>query len=188
MKQFNGYKAEAMGKAREILPAGGYVAKIGAVEMVTTAWGDRLILSFEIVEGDYRGFFGKDYQENINEDKKWRGVYRLNIPADDGSEEDAFRKRIFGNAMYAFEQSNQGYHWDWDETKLKSLIVGVLFRNKEWEFKGKTGWTTECYALTDAASIRSGNFTVPKDKPLANKPKDPLDDLPFTVGDDGGLV
>lgn len=169
MKQFSGFEAKKSAGAREALPAGGYVAKILDVEEVCYEWGNVLILSFDIIEGLYKDFFDKDYKEQDREDKKWRGKYRLNEPKDDGSEKDGWTKRSFGNAIWAIESSNKDYHWNWDESTLKGKIVGVLFRNREWEMNGNTGWTTECCALTSVEDIRSGKFRQPKDKPLKDK-------------------
>ena len=169
IKQYGGYAAKKSGGAREILPAGGYVARILSAKVDSTQWGDKLIVAFDIAEGDYREFFKKDFDSNVNEDKKWRGVYRLSIPADDGSEQDEWKKRSFNNFAFALENSNQGYVWDWDESKLKGKLFGVLFRAKEWEINNRTGWTTEACSSIDAQSIRDGNFKIPKEKPLSNK-------------------
>ena len=145
------------------------MADIKAAEEVRYDWGSVVVISFDISEGQYKEFFAKDYRANTNDDKKWRGTYRLNIPKDDGSEKDGWTKKTFNNAIWSLEASNPGYHFDWDEKKFKGKKVGVLFRNKEWEMNGNTGWTTECCAFTSVEDIRSGNFTIPKDKPLANK-------------------
>lgn len=165
MKQFSGYKAEAPVR-REKLPAGGYVARIMDAREQEYSWGSVLLISFDIAEGEHKDFFATDYRGQQQEDKKWRGTYRLRVPKDDGSEQDAWSKRSFGNAMWAVEVSNSGYHWDWNEGGLKGKLVGVLFRNKEWEMNGSTGWTTECCSLVDVESIRQNHFTMPKDKPL----------------------
>ena len=186
MKAFNGYKAEKAA-TREQLPVGGYVAKILDAEEVTYTWGSVLVISFDIAEGEHAGFWKKDYQNQTGEDKKWRGTYRLTIPADDGSEKDEWSKRRFGNAMWAVEQSNPGYHWDWQEQTLKGKLVGVIYRNREWEMNGQTGWTTECGTLIDAESARKGDFKPLKDQPLNKKAAAPAgsfasmddDDLPF---------
>ena len=185
MRAFKGYEAKKQGGAREILPAGGYVAKILNAEEKRYDWGDVLLISFDISEGEHSGFFNKDYQENTNEDKKWRGTYRLNIPKDDGSEKDGWTKNAFGGAMWAIEESNQGYTWNWDEKSLKGKTVGVLFRNKEWEMNGNTGWTTECCKLASADDIRNGKFRMPKDKPLKKKQSNASDFVPNVEVDDG---
>lgn len=166
MKQFSGFEAKKSAGGREPLPAGGYVAKILDCEEIQYDWGSVIKVSFDIIEGEYTNFFQQDYKDQDREDKKWRGTYRLSEPKDDGSEKDGWTKRTFGNSIWAVEASNPGYHWNWDETTLKGKIVGVLFRNREWEMNGNTGWTTECCALTSVDDIRQGKFRQPKDKPL----------------------
>lgn len=193
MKPFNGYEAKRQ-SSREILPAGGYVVKVLDVQEVTYTWGSVLEISFDVLEGDRKGFFAADYKSQTQEDKKWRGKYRLSEPKEDGSEKDEWTKRTFGGAMFAFEDSNAGFHWDWDENQLKGKVVGALFREKEWEMNGNSGWTTECCKLIPVEDIRQNRFKMPKPKPLAEKPKTPVytstadfeeivddDELPFKL-------
>lgn len=172
MKAYSGFEAKK-NSTREVLPAGGYVAKILNAKEQNYDWGNVLVISFDIVEGEHQSFFTNDYQAQTGEDKKWRGTYRLNVPKDDGSEKDQWTKNTFGGAMWAIQESNPGYHWDWDESKLKDKTVGVLFRNREWEMNGNTGWTTECCAFTSASDIRENKFKMPKDKPLKKKSEQP---------------
>lgn len=172
MRPFNGYKAERK-SAREILPAGGYIAKIMDAKEIEYTWGSVLEISFDICEGEYRDFFATDYRSNTSEDKKWRGTYRLTVPKDDGSEKDGWTKNTFNGAMWAIEESNPGYRWAWDEKSLKGKTVGVLYRNREWEMNGNTGWTTEAAVLDTVDNVRNGKFKLPKDKPLANKKATP---------------
>ena len=186
LKSYNNYSAKKSA-SREPLPAGGYVCKILDVKLVNYTWGDVLVLSHDIAEGQYQNHFRKDYQEQTNEDKKWRGTVRINLPKDDGSEKDAWTKRTFENSMWAFEASNPGFRFDWDEQKLKGLLVGVLYRNKEWEMNGSRGWTTESCALTSIDDIRNGNFKMPKDKPLKNAPTPAASFGSFTESDDDDL-
>ncbi len=164
--QYNGSKSE---KATSFapLPAGGYVAKIVGARIENYSWGSMLVIAFDICEGEHTGFFQEQFDNNTNDDKKWKGTYRITIP-DEKSEYFSSQKRSFNNLIYALENSNGNYHFDWNEKNLKGLTFGVLFRNKEWEWNGKTGWTTECCAVTDADEIREESFTIPKDKPLAN--------------------
>ena len=174
----------------ELLPAGGYVAKIMNAEVKEYSWGEVLVISFDIAEGEYKDFFATQYRENTNEDKKWKGNFRLTVPQE-GNQYFEIQKKTFGNCFACIEESNSGYHWNWNETELKGKIVGVLFRNKEWEMDGNTGWTTECCTFTTADDVRNGKFKMPKDKPLKNKtaPTNPVpanfeeiaddEDLPF---------
>ena len=167
IKSYNGFKPERT-TARETLPAGGYVAKIMDATVISYDWGDVLKVDFDIAEGEHKGFFATDYRNNTNDDKKWRGTYRINIPNESNQYFDSQRKS-FNNLIACLEETNSGFHWAWDETALKGKGIGVLFRNKEWEYNGSTGWTTECCAVTTAKDIREGNFKMPKDKPLKAK-------------------
>lgn len=187
MRPYSGFSAEPT-RTTEPLPAGGYVARILKAEEVTYDYGSRLIISFDIEEGEHKGHFANNYKAQNGEDKRWKGVLRQSIPKDDGSEKDGWSKRSFNNLIWAIEDSNPGYHWDWNEVALKGKLIGVLFRNKEWEMNGKTGWTTECSSTTSVENIRAGKFRVPADKPLANKsatnsfeftPVSTADELPF---------
>ena len=167
IKSYNGFKPERT-TARETLPVGGYVAKIMDATIISYDWGDVLKVDFDIAEGEYKGFFATDYRNNTNDDKKWRGTYRINIPNESNQYFDSQRKS-FNNFIACLEETNSGFHFDWDERKLKGKGIGVLFRNKEWEYNGSTGWTTECCAVTTAKDVREGNFKLPKDKPLKAK-------------------
>ena len=139
------------------LPVGGYVAKIMNAEVKEYNWGDVLVVSFDIAEGEYKDFFANQYKANTNEDKKWKGNFRINVPQEGNQWFDS-QKRTFGNAIACIEESNAGYHWDWDEAKLKGKKVGVLFREREWEWEGKSGITTECCTFCSVDDVRSGNF------------------------------
>lgn len=164
IRSYNGFKAERT-VARETLPAGGYVAKIMDAQVLTYDWGEVLKIDFDIAEGEHKGFFAADYRANTANDKKWRGSYRINIPNENNQYFDS-QKKSFNNLIACLEETNAGYHFDWDEQKLKNKGIGVLFRNREWEYNGNTGWSTECCAVTTAEDIRNANFKMPKDKPL----------------------
>lgn len=167
IRQYNGAKAEKTTSAAP-LPAGGYVARIMGAEVKTYSGHDQLIISLDIAEGEHKDHFTKDYRANTSEDRKWKGAYRVWIP-DEGSQYFTSQQRTFNNLIYALEASNNGYHFDWDEKKLKGKMLGVLYRDKEWAYDGRTGWTTECCAVLDVDSIRKNDYKMPKPKPL-NKP------------------
>lgn len=187
MKAFNGFKAEKASSGREILPAGGYVCEIKSVKEENFDWGSRFALAIDVVEGEYAGFFKKDFDGNDREDKKWRGIYRIFIPEDDGSEMDGWTKRSFGNFIWAVQESNPGYSWNWDEKTLKGKKFGVLYRNKEWEVDGKTGWTTEAAGAVSVEDIHNGTFKMLKDKPLKNRPVQTSASTPDTIDDESDL-
>ena len=191
MKAFNGLEIKKSVSASEPLPAGGYVAKILNAKVETYDWGEKLCISFDIAEGEYKDFFSKQYKENTREDKKWKGNFRLTVP-NEGNQYFDSQKRTFGNAIWAIEESNPSFRWAWDENALKGKMVGVLFRDREWEIEGKTGMTTEACTFVSVEDVRTNNFKMPKPKML-NKTasqtatassfavidNDDLSDLPF---------
>ena len=118
MKAFNGLEIKKSVGASEPLPAGGYVAKILNAKVEEYSWGEVLVISFDVAEGEYKDFFSKQYKENTREDKKWKGNFRLTVP-NEGNQYFDSQKRAFGNAIWAIEESNPGYHWDWNEAALK---------------------------------------------------------------------
>lgn len=154
---------------RQKLPLGAYVCKVKQVNVQDNGYGEQLCILFDIAEGEFSGFYANDYKANTNENKKWKGVLRQFIPKDDGSEKDEWTKSSFKGMVTAFEKSNNGYRWNWDETSLAGKLVGILFRNEEWEYEGKTGWAVRPFRAISIDSVRNEDFTLPKDKPLKNK-------------------
>ncbi len=170
MKAWNGYGETKAYTDNERLPIGGYVLRVVNVRLDEGKNGgsDVLVIAFDVAEGEQAGFFKRNFDNQTQEDKKWKGTYRLYNPKDDGSEQDNWTKRRFKTVMEAFESSNPGYHWDWDEKKLKGKLIGGIFNNKEYDYNGRHGFFTNCHSLTDAQKIRDGKFQIPADTLLKN--------------------
>ena len=167
MKSFNGYdeaKKEAQVSASAKLPVGAYVCKVQEVKLEEFDWGSRLVVAFDVAEGEYKGFFGKQFEENTSEDKKWKGKVPIYVPKDDGSDKDKITKRSFASWIDAFEKSNKGYAWDWDETKLKNKIVGIVFGETGTNIEGKDVVYTEARFGVDAQLVRDGKAPSAKFK------------------------
>lgn len=164
MKKFKDYETTQAYANAERLPIGGYVIKIENVkfEEGTNGMSDRIALMFDIAEGEFKGFFRTNYENQTQEDKKWKGTYRIYCPKDDGSEQDTWTKRRFKTIMEAFEDSNPNFTWNWDEKLLKGKVIGAIFNDKEYEFNGNRGFFTNCYSLVKAEDIRKGNFKIPE--------------------------
>lgn len=154
---------------RPKLPLGAYVCKVKQVRVQDTNYGPQLCLLFDITEGEHAGFFQRDFNANVNQDKKWRGLLRVWLPLYDGSEKDEITKRSLKGLITSVENSNPGYMWDWNETSLVNKTVGILFRNEEWDYNGQHGWAVRPFRAISADSVREGSYTLPKDKPLGNK-------------------
>lgn len=198
MKQLKNWDDVKASSDFTALPAGGYVCKIQGAKIRTFEGTrgkfERMEVAVDIVEGEYKGYYRRDFDSQQTEDKKWRGVFRLYVPNDDGSEKDGWSAAKLKRFVNDVEDSNPGYRWDWDEAKLKGKLVGLTFRNEEWEYNGKTGWKTNPFQAYTVEDIRQGKFQQPKDKPLKKKAEDPsitnfedivdtedstVDDLPF---------
>lgn len=153
---------------RKKLPIGAYVCKVKQVRIQDNSFGSQLAMLFDISEGEYTGFFKKDFDSNTAQDKKWRGVLRVWLPKDDGTDNDEMTKRTFKGMTTSFEKSNSGYQWDWNENSLVGKTVGILFRNEEWDYNGKHGWAVRPFRAISADTVRNNEFIIPKDKPLNN--------------------
>lgn len=154
---------------RPKLQLGAYVCKVKRAVVQATDYGEQLCILFDIDEGDFRNYYNNDFAANQNQDKKWRGVLKVWLPKDDGSEKDEWTKRTFKGMVTAFEKSNPGYQFDWNEASLVGKMVGILYRNEEWEMNGRSGWAVRPFRAISVDSVRDESYTLPKDKPLKNK-------------------
>lgn len=171
MKPITGYEKAKIYIDQEKLPAGGQVIGILDSEVVTYKKDTPdefsvLILKIDISEGDFKNYYTEQYKNSQLEDKKYKGNFRMNIPKGDGSEKDEWALRRLKTNIAAIEDSNPGFHWDWDEKKLKGKKVGMIFQDKEWEFNGKVGFTAMPYCLKSVENIRGGKFKLPAPKML----------------------
>lgn len=151
---------------RQKLPLGAYVCRVKKTAIQSNAYGDQLCILFDIIEGDHKGYYAAEYAANQNQDKKWKGVLRQWLPLDNGSQQDEWTKSALKGMVSNFEKSNPGYQWNWDENSLVGKLIGILYRNEEWEYEGKTGWTAKPFRAISIDSVRNGDFTLPKDRPL----------------------
>lgn len=163
--RYNGAQAQRM-TGGAALPAGGYVAQIQSARVETYNWGTVLVVAYDVAEGEHKDHFRKQFEENTDPNRKWKGTFRLTVP-NESSQYFTTEKRSFNNFIFALEESNSGYHFDWDEKHLKGKFFGALVRNKEFlSDKNEKITTTECGGCTDIQSIRDGSFTPLKDKLL----------------------
>ena len=183
MKKFGTYDNVQPYQETPRLPANGYIIGILDADEKTESWGNVLEIKYDIEEGEYKNHFTNQYKNTQMEDKKYKGVYRLNIPKEDGTEQDQWTARKFKTDIMAIEASNPDYHWDWNEKSLIGKLVGAVFFEKEYEFEGKTGMFTALYSFKDIEAIRAGRFKIPAPKMLKRDTPayEPIDetDLPF---------
>ena len=136
MRKLSGYEKAQAYSDTERLPVGGYVLKIMDVKYQENSWGDVILLSFDIAEGEQKDFFSANWKAQTGEDKKWKGTYRLHVPKDDGSEQDNWTMRRFKTVMGAFEDNSKN---------------------------NRHGFFTNCHSLVTVEKICSGKFEIPAD-------------------------
>lgn len=182
MREFKGFNEAKVNKgsgAYEQLPKDAYVCKILNVrEQQNSDGGSRFDIMFDIAEGEYKDFYSKQYQERkkSDEDAKFPndGIYRLTIPEDNSED---WLKDSFKTFTTALEDSNSGYHWDWDETKWKGKFFGGLFHIKQSEYKGNIYDHTALKWVRSADDVRNKKYNkLPNDKLLDASTVKPADD------------
>ena len=172
IKRFNDYAETKSYGDIQALPKGGYVLKIMGAEVCSNSIGQYVKISCDIAEGEYMNFFANEYKNQQTEDKKRRCNYLLNIPNDDGTEKDGWTKRRFKTVIEALEESNSGYHFDWDEKKFKGKLIGGLFNEREYlSNDGNVKRATNLAQMCTVEKIRSGKFQLPDDKLLSSRPQ-----------------
>ncbi len=155
----------------ENLPAGGYVCEIKKVteKKNKNNNGTRLEIWFEISEGEWRGFFERDWRNQAREDKYWHGQINQNIPLD-GSPKYEAQCSFFKSFINAIEDSNPGYHWAWDENTLVNRRCGVIFGEQEKMSKrGNKYIATYASSIVSVAAIKEGKYKIPELKALETK-------------------
>jgi len=165
MKPINNYdKVQGYATGASQLPVGGYIFKITGVryENGQNGTSDRIVIAFDVADGDYASFFKKKFDSDMSEDKKWKGTTTLYVPKEDGSEQDTWTIRKMKTFTNALEDSNQNYHWDWDENKWKGLLIGGVFGEVHTVIDGKQIKYTTFKSAHSVDDIRKGNFKLPK--------------------------
>ena len=185
MKQFDGFKSEAPSKKFPMLPAGTYVAGIKNVKVEGAEPDQQLVLRLDIIEGDWAGYYTRRYQKDTenagyqqNYQAKYKGDFRIQIPnnANPRRQHPEWDVRTFNNSMWAIEQSNPGYKWDWNEGGLKGKIVGINVR--EGMYNGNP--YTQIGRLESADDVRKGLVETMKPKAASGDAAEPAGTDPGT--------
>lgn len=139
----------------ETIEAGGYICGIYAVEDVADK--EYLKLSYDIIEGDKKGFYTK-----LKKEKGWE------LPVMFASYKDSALS-FFKGTITSFEKSNKGYKWDDDETKLVGKKVGLVLCEKERiNNKGKKVVDIKADKAHSIDAIKKGEFEVPERETVAD--------------------
>ena len=166
MKQINGFRSEPRQRSNGQLPAGPYVGKIKNVKIDGQEPDQTLILRLDVSEGEHAEYYTNRYiREDLRyknkESKypaKYKGDLRIRIPNPDNKKAMYPESDLanFNDAIWCIEESNPGYHWDWDEKSLVGLVVGFSVRQGTYNDKA----FTKIVKLESAPDVRMGKIEV----------------------------
>ena len=163
------YQATRPTNRLDPVPPGAYVAGIIGAKVETAGSGQRLILQVEIIEGPLTGYYKKLYESQSGGQfsARYKGTYSVPIP--DGTPADAWKERMLNGLIYALQDSNPGYTWDWDETKLKGRKIGINVRKNIYTGRdGNPKETTEIGQFETVDDVRNGKCRAMKDRVQKN--------------------
>lgn len=128
IENWNEIEAKGMDDFRG-LPIGAYECVImdARVNHNEQSGKDTFKVSVDIASGEFKDYFRKMYENDTRIDRKWNNnaVKYLSYTGDNIA--------YFKGFLTVVENSNQGYKWDWDETKLKGKKVCGVFQYEEYE-------------------------------------------------------
>ena len=153
------------------LPSGAYRVKLIRAEEIDG--GKCLAILFDIDGGEFDNYYHEklkiDRSGMFSNTAKYKGVYRLFYP--NGTEYDESNKRRMKTALENIKRSNPqltvDFSKEWDGKVFKDCIVGMIFQEQEWEYKGQTGFTAQPYSIISLEQLESGKFKVPDKKCLS---------------------
>lgn len=111
------------------LPIGAYECIIRKAEVYTNSktGKESFKVEVDIANGEYKGYFQKRFDNNTNSTKTWdnNSTRYLAFQGDNIA--------YFKGFITCVENSNPGYTWGWDETKLANKKICGVYQYEEYE-------------------------------------------------------
>lgn len=176
MRAFTNYNNVAEYTESVKLPAGAYKIKIlRAEEQAGNNNSCALCILFDIADGEFKDYYYKKFsadKKSYPDSAKYKGVLRLWYPS--GNEYDEANERRMKTALKRICDSNSNLNIDftkeWDGNLLKNCLVGMIFRDQEYDYNGHRGLTAQPYSLITLNDLKEGNFTIPEPKYINGSP------------------
>lgn len=158
-------EAESMGNSIPKLPVGAYVLKVQNVRYDSGVEGrsDKIVLMYDIEEGEQKGYFKKRFEATTDENKKWKGVFTIYVPKEDGSDSE-YAKKNFARVINHFEASNKGFNWAWNEQELKGKYIGGVFGEVQKVIEGTERCWVEMRWTDTVENVKEGKCNIPDKK------------------------
>lgn len=163
MKKPNGYETtQAYDGSFERLDPGGYICQINGAKAEEYNGRSRIAIAFDIASGPLAGYYKRKHDRFGG---NWPGTYRQFTEDNDGACSPFFKGMIT-----AIEESNGGFRFDFDESKLVGKLFGGVFAEEEYMNKdGDVKTIVRCSQIRSTQSIQSGDFQIPSIKKLRKR-------------------
>lgn len=169
------------------LPLANYICYIVAASPYTSKKGNEMLrIAWDVAEGDYKDFYTKKFEadkKNLGQNAKWKsaGIYYISLAAENTG-------RLKGLAK-CLEDSNPGYKWDFDETKLGGLKFAGNMSGENKEYNGRKYLEVKLANIYPVASFgdmpdafmreSQGNGNGASDNPFSENSNVSDSDIPF---------
>lgn len=161
MKPIENYEdVEAKGISDFVpLKLGGHVCMIKKAYITeTTTCKEVICLELDILDGEFKDYYQKQYDNSNKKEKKWGCIYRQLTQES---------PEFFKGMITSIENSNPGFKFNWDESQLVGKKVGGIFGLEEYKRNdGTIGTVTKCIRLRSADKI--SNVLIPAVKLIDN--------------------
>lgn len=168
------------------LPAGCYVCKIIDAKQDQYNEHDRFIMQFDIDEGEYKGFYQKQYNQakKMDPNFKYKGEHRQNM--------DGTGLPFFKGLITSIEKSNSDFSFPFGQKNNEKTLVGkrfgaVMGREEFLASDGKKRMATKIVWVRSIDGLKDAK--VPEDKLLEeNAGPAPSQSLQYGSADKDGFV
>ena len=171
MKRINNWENIQESTSFKRLTPNGYICKILNVEDHPDK--EYLKIYFDIVKGDDKGYFKKQYDGDTRKERKWPNAGTFIRSYKDSA------ASMFKGFTNAVEKSNKGYKWDFDEKTLVNKVVGLIIADEQYQNqKGQVRVRNYVAAVRSVETIEKGEYEIPALKELTTTKTTTL--LPMT--------
>ena len=153
----------------ERMTPGGHICKIMDAKVETSRTGrEQMVLALEIAENsELDGFYGRQFQRRRQNQQP--GVNNAVWPCRffQGTQDSSGNASPYFKGMIkAIEESNAAYKWNWQESSLKGLKIGFIFREEEYaDFNGEIRTNVKPAFVCSVQRVREG-VEIPAKKTL----------------------